>query len=572
VAVASHEIAHQWFGDLVTAAWWDDIWLNESFATWMSSKVVPELHPEWHWDVEKVEQRRAAMEIDRLASTRMVRQSVDTRDELGNAFDRITYEKGAALLDMFEQWMGEARFRDGVRRYLASHAFEAATTGDFLSALAIDDPAVAAAFSTFIGQRGYPRVEVALRCDGGPAALQLAQRRSLPLGSRAEATGSWQVPVCVRYPAEAATGAAQGEQGVEHACTLLTGAAAVFPLPKAKTCPAWVQANAGASGYYRPVYRGDLQQRLAADGLAAQTAPEIVAMLYDGLASAQAGDLGIADALGLAQRLAGSPRRQVAEASLLVVDVSGDNLLDEAERPRQAKLLQQWFGVRAHALGFEPRPGEDEDTRLLRKHLVPVIADEGEDSALQQQALELAGRWLDKPSKVDASVAREVLLTAAERGDAALFERMRGAARNSRDRRDREMLLWALGHFRDPALLSKAFQLTLSKEFEARDSIAILHSALDTRQRRRAALDFLEAHYAELAKRLPQFAPARFPSWANGFCDAASRAEIESFFSQRMQSEEGGTRNLAQALERIDLCVAFKANQHAGMSAFLAGF
>ncbi len=563
VAVASHEISHQWFGDLVTAAWWDDIWLNESFATWISDKVTGELHPEWEWGVAKVQGRRRAMDIDRLAATRIIRQPVNTRDDLANAFDRITYEKGGAVLDMFENWMGEARFREGVHRYLSEHAYGAATARDFLQALSPNDPSVAKAFLTFIEQSGFPRVEVALQCEGKPV-LKLSQRKSLPLGSLAPGKGFWNVPVCVHYE--------NGTAAPARACMLLQTAEALFPLPDARACPAWVQANAGGSGYYRPVYAGGLQKRLTSNGLAMQSTAETVAMLYDALAGAQAGDVAVAEVLALAQRAAGSPDRHVIEASLAVTFRSGEDSLDAAARPRYARLLQGEFGARARALGIEPKAGDSEDTRLLRTNTVPLFADVAEDAALLAEAQRLAVRWLENHDSVDASVARSALHLAAERGDAALFERMHGAARATADRRELEMLLSALGSYRDPALLSRALQLSLTAEFEPRDSIGIVRAAMDDRHTRRAALDFVEKNYDALVKSLPPTIPARMVSWVNGFCDAGSRKEIADFFASRMEKQEGGARNLRQTLEHIDLCIAFKARQQSSAKAFLAAY
>jgi alanyl aminopeptidase len=563
VAVSAHEIAHQWFGDLVTAAWWNDIWLNESFATWMSSKIVDELHPEWQWGVARVMDRQRAMNIDRLASTRIIRQPVNTRDDLGNAFDRITYEKGAAVLDMFENYMGETKFRDGVRRYLVAHAFDAAAAPDFLAALSTDDAAIAQSFSAFIEQPGFPRVEAELQCTGAPS-LKLSQRRSLPLGSQLQPAGSWQIPVCVRY---APTGGK-----IERACFMLQSAQATFALPNAQSCPAWVQANAGGSGYYRAVYDGDLLTRLLANGVAAQSPAEIVATLHDAMAGAQSGDVAMAQVLELARRFANGFGRSASEASLDIMYRAGEDLVADADRPREARLVQQWYGKRAHELGFEVKSGDDEDARLLRTHLVPMVADQGDDAGLQEQVQRLARQWLERRDSVDASMVRAVLNVAAERGDLALFERIHDAARSTTDRRERENLLIALGSFRDAQILQSSLALVLKDEFESRDSITILNSAFEDSHTRRAALDFLEKNYDAIVKRLPPRMAARFPSWAGGFCDTTSRNEIAEFFGKRMAAEEGGKRNLAQALERIELCTAFRTQQQSSAKAFLADY
>ncbi len=198
-SINAHEMAHQWFGDLVTLAWWDDVWLNESFATWMADRILIEWKPEWGTDVERVVSRSNVMFEDTLVSARKIRQEIVSNDDIVNAFDQISYQKGAAVLTMFESWVGAAKFQAGVHAYLEAHRFGNATVRDFLQALeGASRPGVAAAFSTFLDQPGVPVVDVALDCAGGPAKAALAQKRLLPLGSKGAGAELWQIPVCSR--------------------------------------------------------------------------------------------------------------------------------------------------------------------------------------------------------------------------------------------------------------------------------------------------------------------------------------------------------------------------------------
>jgi alanyl aminopeptidase len=197
---AAHEMSHQWFGDLVTTAWWDDIWLNEAFATWMENKITGEWKPEWKMDVTEVRDRLGAMELDDLVSSRRIRQPIESNDDIANAFDGITYQKGAAVIEMFEGWIGEKQFQKGVRIYLREHADRSATTPDFLAAISqAAGRDVAPAFSTFLDQAGVPMVSAELHCDKGKPRVALTQSRSLPIGSQASAKQTWTIPVCVAY-------------------------------------------------------------------------------------------------------------------------------------------------------------------------------------------------------------------------------------------------------------------------------------------------------------------------------------------------------------------------------------
>ena len=260
---AAHEMAHQWFGDLVTMQWWNDTWLNESFATWMSAKVIDRVFPVWQTRLSGDDRRIDAIRIDRLASTRQVRQPVNTPDDLNNVFDSITYEKGAAVLAMFEGAIGEERFRNGVRRYLYEHAQGSARAEDFYGALSAeagpDNASTVAALKGFIEQPGVPRLAVSLDCgvDGkAPPKLILTQSRfvpSRPIGDPAF-TQKWSFPACFQF----------GQGGdFNETCTVIQDTRTALPLPAGESCPAWVLPNRGGSGYFVSALTVELDQQLA---------------------------------------------------------------------------------------------------------------------------------------------------------------------------------------------------------------------------------------------------------------------------------------------------------------------
>ncbi len=218
-SVCAHELAHQWFGDLVTMAWWDDTWLNESFASWMGQKVTEQFRPDWGIATERVAARSGALQGDSLASARRIRQPIESKDDINNAFDGITYAKGEAVLEMSEAWLGQKAFRRGVQMYLERHAWGNATASDFLTALSsAAERDAAVVLSTFLDQTGAPIVSTETRCDGAPR-LVLSQRPYRALGSSV-APKHWNVPVCV-----AAAGRDHGP-----ACALLVNASGDVPL------------------------------------------------------------------------------------------------------------------------------------------------------------------------------------------------------------------------------------------------------------------------------------------------------------------------------------------------------
>jgi alanyl aminopeptidase len=560
VWVATHELAHQWFGDLVTTAWWDDIWLNEGFASWTANKIVNEYHPEWHADVEALNDYQGAMQSDSLVSARRVRQPIASKDDIVNAFDSITYDKGSALLNMFESYMGRERFRAGIHRYLTKYSWKNATSAEFLAALAGDDTSVAAAFSTFLDQPGVPLVTAALDCSGGAAKLKVSQQRFLPLGSVGSADQTWQIPVCARYPSG---------QGDARECALLSQKSAQLALSRSRGCPTWVEANAGAAGYYFGLYEGSLLDALLKDDAQVLTLPEKVALVGNLSSLTNNGKIALGRALALAPSLAQDPARQVVAKTLEITTGLQDNLVSKDLLPRYRQYLLDLYGGRARDLGWRTKAGESEDARLLRPALLRVLANQAEDSELIAQAKKLTLAWLDDHKAVDPDMVGVVLTTAARHGDRALFDRMRAAAKKETEENFRGNLLFNLGSFQDPEILKAALPIVLSDEFDSRESLGILFAPGRWRQTRDFAYDFVKQNWDRLIAKLPTDSGSFLPQVAGGYCDSQHRQDVENFFSGRSTKYTGGPRILTQVLESIDLCVAYKNAQEASVAEFL---
>jgi alanyl aminopeptidase len=556
VSVAAHELAHQWFGDLVTMAWWDDTWLNESFASWMGEKVTDRFAPEWGIALDRVVDRSEALAADSLRSARRIRQPIVAKRDIEDAFDGITYGKGEAVLEMVEAWLGEDTFRRAVQAYLGRHAWGNATVSDFSAALdAAAGRDVTPVLASFLDQTGAPVLSAEAVCDGSPR-LHLRQRPYRALGSTVE-TKTWRVPVCVRAAGRPAP-----------ACTLLAASDGEVALG-AGGCPDWSYANAGGTGYYRTLLTADEARRaLDAAGLAPA---ERVALATEMGALVASGDLAAADALSLVPRLGADPeRRVVAAAAGLVSDL--ESVVDDAHLDRYRAFVRSVFAPRARAAGLAPREGESDDARLLRRSLVGAAGGVGADPELQKEALALTRRWLDDPSAIDPDILPRVLSIAAATGDRPVFDRLRAGALGEKDRQRRERFLSAVGEVRDPALAREAMALTLDERLDARESVYVLFGLSRHRATRQATLDFVESHFDALVARLPRgmMSPAAYlPMLGEGLCSAAERREVESFFAPRLPQIEASPRVLAQSLERIDQCVARREAEQAAVSAFL---
>ena len=558
VNIAAHEIAHQWFGNLVTPAWWDDIWLNEAFATWLAEKTVDAWQPGYERGAQRVHARADAIEEDRLASARRIREPIRERGDIFNAFDSITYQKGATVIGMFEGWVGEEPFRRGVRDYLEHHRYGNATVDDFLGALdAATGRPVRSAFATFLDQNGVPEVGVALDCSQGRARLALTQRRHAAEGDHVAAQ-QWQIPVCARY----------GDGGASRtACTLLTepkGELEVGP-----SCPALVVANAGGRGYYLPAYDPDLLARLARrrDAL---TPAEYASVLYDLRALVRAGSVSGAQALEWASVAARSRDRHVMVAAIALASFVRDELVSDDERARFSAFVRREFGPRARALGFAARRGESDDEELLRRSLLGFAAPE--DPVLAAQARGLARKWLANRKSVDAGLADTVLLIAARTGDTALFDAMLAEAHRTSNRLDRRNLMIALYAFGDPALARRGLGLLLDPKVDIRDAMTALGISASRMPPSRVPHAFIAEHFDALAARVDPDAPGGWPGYAAELCSEADRDAVAAFWKSRVASYAGGERNLAQTLEAIESCTRLRARERARVDKFLARY
>ena len=556
-SVEAHEFAHLWFGDLVTTAWWDDIWLNEAFATWMSAKILEEWQPSWGVQGDRAHATQHAMEEDQLLSARRIRQPIESKGDIVTAFDAITYQKGAAVIAMFEQWVGAEPFRRGVTRYLKAHADGNATASDFLSAVSIEAGRdIAAPFSTFLDQGGVPLVTVRVSCEGGSGRLALSQSRYLPLGTNAPPREQlWQIPVCAR-------------SDLGRVCTLLTSKSGTLHLPR---CPGWITANAGAAGYYRSALDEAALAALSRNA-ASLTPPEKMMHFHDVAAQARAGLIEEPRVLQLVAALAPDPDHHVVEALLPeVAAVREAALVPDEQTSRFAAFVRSAFQKRARALGFEERKGEPEPARLLRPALLSMEGDEGGDLEIRARGRQLALRWLSDHDVASPELAETALFLAALDADAPLYQRLHEAAKAEKERLQRIRILRAMGQVRDPALVQQGFGIFLSSEFDPRESIELFWGPSHKRATRDLSVEFAEKNFDAITARMPRGTfgdPSTLAEVVAPLCDEPRVAEAERFFRPRMARFPGGERRLSKALERARQCAAFHDRQGAPTTAF----
>jgi alanyl aminopeptidase len=553
--IGAHEMAHHWFGNLVTLAWWDDIWLNEAFATWIAEKTVNQWRPDYDRGAARVEERAQAIDADALVSARRIREPVNSRGDIFNAFDYITYQKGATVIGMFEGWIGEEKFRRGVHAYLESRPDGSATADDFLQALTrASRMPVAPAFNTFLNQNGVPQIDVTLHCAPTRTWIDLKQRRLALLGTNDVKPQQWQIPVCARYGSGNAS---------RQACGLMTEETKALPLQGG--CPSFVFANASGRGYYVPDYRGDLLAKLAMhrDSL---TAAEYASLVHDLRALLRAGSVSGAQAMDWIRMAGTAHDRHVVLAAIDLADFVRDTLVTDVERPRFSAFAREVFGPRARALGFAPNGNESDDDQLMRRTVLRFVG--REDPQLAAEARNLALAWIKNRGTINPGMVEVVLTLAGQTGDATMFDALLAEAKTTSDGLDRRNLMTALFSFTDPTLAKKGMSLLLEPGFDARESWTALRNSFYANATRRETNEYIMTSFDALTKTVAKEAPGFWPHFASGLCSEKDRADVEAFWKERAKNYPGAERELAQALEGIALCTRLRSAQGNAIAQF----
>jgi alanyl aminopeptidase len=557
--VNAHEIAHQWFGDLVTVPWWNDIWLNEAFATWAQGKATVDLEPTYSGDLARLESTLGAMRSDSLLSARRIRQPISNFGDIQTAFDGITYQKGAAVLRMFEEWLGEDTYRAAMREYLAAHAYGSGSADDLIATIAKvsgKGEALSKAMHSLLDQPGIPLVHTALSCANGTATLTLRQSRFLPYGVVDPGHPQWSLPLCVRF-----------ERGASSAtqCFLLDRPQREFPVEGG--CANSYLPNANASGYYRFATPAGNLAALRAD-LQALSAPEQV-IYADAVSSTFIeGESTPGDVLDAMPTLAASPTPQVATALFERFAWIREYLGTATTRPAMDAYAAKLYGARAEALGLHRLPADSDATTQLRVRLIEFLAfttrDPATRAALNTQGrlgLGLAGATGVDLSRIDADIRGAALKVAVQDSGEPAFKAVLGELAVNHQTRERYDLLAALGATHDPRLGEQARDFGVTPAVAVGELRYLYLGNVGEPENVAAFWQWLVTHYDALASRLPdQFQPAIISWSAVNRCSAPQADELRNWFTPRLPHIIGGDRVLAQSLEAITQCSALRTH------------
>ena len=557
--VVAHENAHMWFGDLVTMTWWNGIWLNEAFATFMEMLAVDAWKPEWQrWTTFGVS-RAAALSLDGLHSTRPIEFPVTSPRDADAMFDGLTYEKGASVLRMLEQYLGAVTFREGVRDYLRTHRFANADTGDLWAALgrSAQQP-IPAVMDGWIFRPGYPVVTVS-RDQGGH--LVLAQQRfnylrePLPPAT-AEPEQPWQVPVQLRVYA--------GGQPVEERVLLSEREARLRAGAGAEA----IVVNAGGHGFYRVRYAPDLLDALL-KRLETLAPIERFNLVNDAWALAVAGLMPLTAYLDLTARFRGERDRNVW--SVLTASLYALNrVVEPGDRRRLEALVRDRAMPTFTALGWTPRAGEDELTRQLRGDLVRALGVLGNDPGVQARATELYRAHVADPGAVDPNVLPALIAVLAYAGDAARYDEFLRRFRAATTPQEEQRYLYALAGFHDPALARQTLERLINGEVRTQDAPFVARGMLMSVDTREIAWEFVKAHWDTMDRLYPKHGMRRLAEGVTGLATPELEADVRRFFDAK--KPQFGGKVLAQYLEQLHVAVTLRRREGAALSGYLAKF
>jgi puromycin-sensitive aminopeptidase len=560
--VVTHELAHQWFGNWVTMSWWDDLWLNEAFATWMAYKIVDAWIPAWRVWLDFDQGKAQALQLDALRSTHPIRAEVKNVAEAGEAFDLITYEKGGAVLRMIEGYLGEEAFRAGIRVYMKRHAKGNAVADDLWSALAESsrEPVVELA-NAWIGQPGFPLVTVA-RIG---RVLRLEQRRFFSDPADAAGAGGadgpvWPVPLVVRY--------GDGERVTEQRM-LLRERRAEIPLA-GEGDPDFVFANAGATGFYRVAYDATGLEALARH-LPRLAPAERISLLSDEWALVRAGARDIGPFLDLVASFAGEEDHAVLDEIVARLGAIEHRLVSDADRPALAALVTTLFGPQLAATGWDAGEAEPDTRRLRRAAAVRALGVVARSEGVARDATARLDRWIaGDRSALEANLHDAAVTMAARGGDAARFEQLRGLFRAETDPAFRRRWLLALAAFEDPALVARAVDLAFGDEVPLQDSASFVAGLLANRAAREPFWERLRRDWDRLHGRV-KGAPMllrRVVEAMGSLVERRHLQEAEAFLAAHPMEE--AKQATAQTLERLRQDVELRERTQAGIGRWLS--
>jgi aminopeptidase N len=537
--------------------WWDDIWLNEGFATWMETKPVAAWKPEWKISQDEVLTSQRALETDSAQNTRPIRQSAQGRQEINSLFDGIAYGKTSAVLRMLEGFLGREEFRKGVNAYLQSHAYSNATAQDFWGAMAAaSGKPIDKMMPTFVTQPGVPYVDLEASCVNGETLAKLSQRRFIasPKAMQNDSNELWQLPLLMKEIGGNGKESREVFDEKQREFKLAGCGIGVFP-------------NVNGAGYYRYSVAPSL---IAADKFKVQELSEEdqVSLVGNEGALLSAGLHNIENLMTLAAKFQGVETEGAIEELGAQLKYASRYLVTERDRPQFQAWVANVFKPTLQNIGATPVKSEPPTRSNVRADLIGIlgaIADDPEAIAVAKQTV---AAYMQDPTSVDATLVDASFPVAAAHGDAALYDAFLQKMKSASSPQDYYRYFRALAQFRDPALLKRTLEWSLGPDVRNQD-LSIILRVLNNPYGQRIAWDFIRERYGDIQKKAGQSIVGAQAAYlaAGALCDAKSRAEAESFLAQHRV--EGMDRVGRQQMERMDQCIDLRQREEPNLTKYL---
>ncbi|WP_263381913.1 M1 family metallopeptidase [Granulicella arctica] len=544
-SVVAHEMAHQWFGDMVTMEWWDNLWLNEGFATWMSNKPLEKWHPEWNVLQDRALEMQGTLDYDSQATTRTIRATANTPAEINEMFDGIAYGKAGAVLGMVENYLGEEVFRQGVHNYLQAHLYANATAEDFWGAqTTTSHKPVDAIMKSFVVQPGVPLVTLS---EKQGSSFPAAQSRFFLAQNPDNKTGQqWTIPVCFKG----------------SACQLLTPEKTSIDAPVGGGAD---YVNAAAAGYFRTAY---MKTQLAAVTAKAETSlsgPERIGLVGDQWALMRAGQSSVGDYLSLMLAVKNDRDGAVLENALGKLSTINARIASDEDRTRLASVIRAQLAPVYASLG-KVKAEDSYDNSTRRAVLFNTLGRAG-DPAVLADARSVTDKSFSNNKAGDPQYINAAISVAAAHGDAALYEKFLAQSKDEHDPVLQADALQTLPSFTDPALVTRTLDYAVSGQVRNQSSWILIAVLLSQRETSEQAWSYVQSNWDKVHAQLTASSGARIVSAAGAFCTVQKRDEVSSFFATH--KVDGADRTLAKSIDGINACIQLRASQEPNLKQWL---
>jgi alanyl aminopeptidase len=562
-SVHAHELAHQWFGNLVTMPWWNDIWLNESFATWMADMSMNDWNPEFGFERAMVRSGHSVMNSDVFLDTRQIREPIKNNGDIQSAFDGISYKKGGAVIQMLEDYIGKEAFRNGVRYHLKKYAYGHADAVQFIDSIEkhSDKKGIKAAFNSYLNQKGVPLVNVSYQCNEHKKTVTLKQSRYLPLGARSSTEQTWSIPVCITTI---------NKGGKSKQCQMLNQAEESFPIVS-DHCPIAIMPNAQGKGYYRWSLPAEQQSALL-DNFSQLSGAEKYSTASNLAAEFKAGRIDASNYLTAIKPIIAEQDWDLISQPIGNIKFISNNIANDDEQQKISAYLSGLYQPKLDEVGLFSTTKFDQEkpveAKLLRQTLISLVAFTLEQPELLQTLSFMGEKIIGYKTdgklnfeNIEPELIAPALESAVKVHGKPFAKAAIGQLDNTEDGTLRQRLLVAVGRSTDAEVSEMVLDLMTSLSLRVNERLTLLGSHMSQKENQKNTYQWVKDKYSIISMIIPEQYMAMAPRIGMGFCSQSMQDDVDKFFTSKLAENPDSERHLSTTLEKIEICIALKSAQ-----------